>query len=174
MVVQNAPEWQRDRLSVQLALLEPDLSVLLTAPAGYLARVAQVVYQISFVDDERLHRYAESYFNRPEGRLELLATMLLHEVTFESLWDCPPELWGLHIHAALQAATLMGLPVAEYVRGGIPAVLEALRNLQQQMMEGAPSPMMPVAPGGSANVTPEYTFEWRKGQPPRMQGRPPT
>lgn len=165
------PRYEMERLVLRIALLSPDVSVLDSLWAGASSVLASVILRISYIDSdqsaESMHQWAEAQFDSPDLRLELIAAATLNGVGLERLWCMPPEEWYLHIHAGLHAATLSGAPVAEYVQGGIKAVVEAIRKLQQmQMASGAPIPPRQSAPG----TVEEYSFQWRKGSEPIIRG----
>jgi len=167
------PTHEAERLLLRIALLYPDVSKLDSMWAGVASVLAQVIRRVSYLDQpqagDQLQAWAEKQFDSVELRLETIAASVLNGVSLERLWNMPPEDWSVHIHAALHAATLSGMPIAEYIQGGFQALVEAIQQARSAAGGGAPpAPPGPTSPG--PGVMQEYAFEWRKGSEPIIRG----
>ena len=166
----NMPRHELERFVLHIGLVSPDVSSLDGLLAGVASVLAYLILRVSYLDDEespnRMHEWAQSQFESSvDLRLELVAVAVLNGLSFERLWGMTPESWYMHIQAGIHAATLAGVPIAEYVHGGLKGLMEALRRLQSG--QGVyPSSAPPQQPG----VMEEYAFHWRKGSEPVIRG----
>ncbi len=164
----DMPRYELERLLLQLALISPSIHVVDSLFAGVASVLAQVILRVSYIDSERtqmaLHQWAEGQFQSVELRMELIACTVLNGLSLEQLWSMPPEEWYLHVHAGIHAATLSGIPTAEYLQGGISALVEALSQSGHGRAPSAPQG------GGRSGVMEEYAFHWRKGSEPVIRG----
>lgn len=167
----SLPQHELEMLLLRIALVSPDVALVEQLYAGVASTLASVILKVSYVDSEQsataIHRWAERQFDSVDLRLELVTCAVLNGVSLERLWSMPPEDWYLHVHAGVHAATLAGVPLSEYLQGGLKALVEAIQKLRS----GAPGMAPPAAPQSPApGVMEEYSFQWRKGSEPVIRG----
>lgn len=165
------PQHELEILLLRIALLSPDVALVERLDAGVASVLASVILQVSYLDSEQstsaIHHWAERQFESPDLRLELVAATLLSGVSLERLWSMPPEDWYLHVHAGVHAATLSGVPLSEYLQGGLRALVESIQRLRSGSAQQA---QFPASPGPAQGVMEEYSFQWRKGDEPVIRG----
>lgn len=173
MTVQSLslPRHELEMLLLRIALVSPDVALVEQLDAGVASTLASVILRVSYLDSEQstaaIHQWAERQFDSLDLRLELVACTVLNGVSLERLWSMPPEDWYLHVHAGVHAATLAGVPLSEYLQGGLKALVEAIQKLRSGAV-GSSSP--PSAPSPAPGVVEEYSFQWRKGSEPVIRG----
>lgn len=166
----NAPPHELERILLRIALISPSVDSLDSLWAGVATVLARLILQLSYIDTDEtiqaMHVWSERQFDSPELRMEVVACAAIGGLTLERLWSMPSESWFLHVHAGIHAATLAGVPVAEYLQGGLSHFIETLRQLRSYQAGAVPPP----AAGAPPNVMQEYSFQWSKGSEPIIRG----
>ncbi len=172
-VYEMEESFYREMMVLAYGLVSHRISELGGLPAGIPSQLANVIMKVSYLlsdqDQNVLSSWAYRNLDTATARAEIVAASVLNGVGLHDLWEMGPEEWALHIHAGMQAATLIGLPIKEYLDGGLEGLMEAIRRMQQQMAGGAQAP--PPARGPVPGMQEEYSFVWRKGEPPRIRGQ---
>jgi hypothetical protein len=163
----DMPRHELERLLLHMGLLVPSVAEVDRMLAGVASVLAGAILRVSHLDSNDsanlLHQWAELWFNSVDSRLELVSCVVLNGVSLERLWMMSPEEWSVHMHAGIHASTLLGMAISEYIQGGLPAYLKAIREQASAVYGHGPA-------SGQSGTMEEYSFQWRKGSEPVIRG----